>query len=462
LGEGVKDSKLIKLFAEEVGWKETGEVPVVAALPQPLEPVAIADESIQSDEVDEKEPTSKGFVSSVISVRNSFQELIGKRSDDPSCDDILMFMPNTLEPIAKQINGYIRAAMMATFANKALVVLDMPHNAICADEKDPKNLGLYDVLERPKEWLSRGCRVPCATTHSYADWNEIRQGMSQMVEPVEHVCSNDNGRETRVFPIGGDNVHDFFETNFKERMLQRPSPFAYDWAVRLGASEPHEAELFTQLQGEVMWDYVGVLLVRSGILLMNEDVVADVWKYFKKIKMPTPKNFDGAIDFPRGNDVLNDPAAKSFKLEHYLKHYYDNQKKACTRKQKQIYISTDDPRQAFQEVKAFGANGKLRFTVSKCLSFRFVVGLAGSARKRNSKDFTGSCAARYGDIVKDIGDYMIMRKATTFMGEIHTDLGRLARTDRLILNPKETTNFSKLVISDTKTQGNIHPGPPGW
>jgi len=500
LGEGVGKSKLVKFFAEEVGWKEAGEIAVVTtddpapnamgALPQQLEAVATADDSDLSDERHQAGSKSKGFFSSLV---QSFQDAIGTRSVDLSCDDILLFMPNRLAPIAIQMNGYLRAAMMATFANKALVVMDAPQELICnVDGYAGPPLGLPNIIKSP-EWLTRECAIPCQASHSYVDWNGIRLNMhlnDLSSTPFEHVCMNENGRESRVFPIGGDEIHNFFESNFKEQMLQRPSPSAYEWALRLGATEPQEAELFAQLEGDTMWDYLGALLMRNEeVLHLQSDVAKDVAKLMKSRELDTRLPYD-AIDVRRGDAILDRADARNFAINywdaqqgkpeakephnyipliHYLRHYYDRSEEKCIKDDNVVIISTNAPGEVRKEIDALSRRRWVDGDIvsvrpKRCLAFKFVI---STPRKRDvSPGKDESCTDRYDDLVADIADFITMQKANTFVGEFHSDWGRLVRTSRLMLNKaaiEEGSHNNPVLLKDMNVAwGYLHPGPPGW
>ena len=95
-------------------------------------------------------------------------------NNDPSCDNILLYMPDQYEDLSleAQLQSYTLASMLATFMDKALVLLDAPPADINDFESKSKygcpsdlqaetdtKTGLSRIIRTP-EWLSRKCQVP--------------------------------------------------------------------------------------------------------------------------------------------------------------------------------------------------------------------------------------------------------------------------------------------------------------
>ena len=206
------------------------------------------------------------------------------------CDDILLYMPHAASDnnegdgdtnhhgggiVAQQLNNYLMAVMLSTFTSKAMVLLEPKEDLVpggsqfgcpsdafdvqsndnkgaldtdIADDKKrktkqdfPKGLSL---LIRHSDWLSRGCNIPCQSNHDYEKWMNVRK-RNENSKFVQHTtCRNDSGWESRVLVVNGNDVQRYFENNFKGKMLHRPSPTAYNWALRLGAKK-YEARRFT-------------------------------------------------------------------------------------------------------------------------------------------------------------------------------------------------------------------------
>jgi len=400
------------------------------------------------------------------------------------CDDILLFVPDIHGSLGSQLNDYILAATLATFRNKAMVILDAPQELICPTEDKVYPLGLSSIVKSPT-WLTRGCAVPCQATHGYSDWGGVLQS-DLNVDPVT-VCEND-GRRVNVFVVGGDEIHGVFEKHVKDITLQpRPSSVAYDWAVRVGA-EPQEATMFSKLEGETMWDYLGALLIRSNVLRFQPLIANDVEEYIKKYIFPFQSGLSevsyDAIQIRRGADVLADPEAarlitfnwdywekrgyynqetltksrKYIPLPHYLRHYNSLH---CRTKVHQVYIATDDPVGVKREIAQFPKSDEGTI-LNDCQVFKFTVS------EVNNNLGTGGCADRYDNAIVSIADFVVLRNADTFVGEFHSDWGKLIRTFRLMLKAGQRLGLGgvdqgPVLLKDTKVAwGRLHPGPPGW
>ena len=189
--------------------------------------------------------------------------------DDGLCDDILLFLPDSFSRNGhgSQLNSYILAAEIATYQNKAMVVLDAPqwvqkykggsqfgcpkdalkggeNHVLMREQKEgerPKGSrgwvenfpqGLERLIRHP-DWLSRNCPIPCQDGFKYWDWENIRtKQQSHYTEPEtgkkdwtfqrnEVQCKSAHGRDTRVTVVGGYELRKYFEQEIKEKMIHR-------------------------------------------------------------------------------------------------------------------------------------------------------------------------------------------------------------------------------------------------
>ena len=187
------------------------------------------------------------------------------KGKDRHCDNVLLFLSPSSSRDASygtnlthgtyELRGYFMAAMMATYTNRALVVLDAPMDvnvekrswydceatSTPVDEmvgnedagtplsiveegqgrrrrvqrrtkgnKDRQNNqrnrdrlnnkqrrrptlfnGLNHLIQHP-QWLSHGCPVPCQSSYDYAKWNDLRDTNIQWEEEEEQQSSNSN------------------------------------------------------------------------------------------------------------------------------------------------------------------------------------------------------------------------------------------------------------------------------
>ena len=487
LGEGVKTSELVKMFAQKVNYDETGANAVV----QDLEGATAEDSPQDSVGLDSQGPgdmtaansvqeqlgatalepspkessaTSKGFFTSVV---HSFQDKLSTTTvpNDPSCDDILLFMPEILANLEVQLNSYLRASLIAIYTGKALLVLDSPQDVLCpADNTEDFPLGLSRILYVP-EVLTRGCPLPCQGTRGYADWNGARMA-AQPNEPAEPVCMNDDGRESRVMLLGPEEVGLYYE-----RLLQQPSPETMrNWGMRLGATQ-EEAEKFSSLVGNGIWDYLGALMAREDVLRLQPAVEDAVSVYARENAVAGGAAEYDAIEVHRHNDATTDPQVKSFvtkywnslgfhpqsyvPLAHYLRGYIETK---CGKEKlhTDIHIVTDNPAGVAREIEELGARTKSGSTqISDCLDISFTISNPMSQERQ------GSCADRYGNHIAGLAGLRALRNARTLIAELHSGWSRLAWISRLTLNTERGEAYPALLKDTRVAWGFTHPGPPG-
>ena len=286
-------------------------------------------------------------------------------------------------------------------------------------------------LVKPPEWLSSNCAVPCTKTHGYSDWNNLRQSSVDSIP--ETVCESDEGHQSSVFVLGGGETSDYFEKYFQDSMLQRPSLVAYDWALRLGA-KPEEADVFSELNGAQIWNYLGALVARSDLLQFQPWILADVVSYIKESQLPVDatdiwngeksgRTWDlDAIQIESGNELLHDAKTNRIPLEYYLDRF------ECTKgtHPKRVYIATSDPEGLKEEIATLG---------QKCGKGQYRIGCStyGFCFNRVPPNDGTSCGAVYSRFVADIAHFIVFSRVRTFVGDVHSDWGRLIRIFRLRL-----------------------------
>ena len=206
--------------------------------------------------------------------------------EEGGCDDILLFLPTTgrrdgrddgdaLSLMAEQLNEYLLAALVATYTDRAMVLLEPPHATFTTSSSSGAEGGggpswfdcpLDDViakhvkkdtphhiinnnstttyrlptgisrLVRHPQWLSRNCPVPCQSTYNFNKWNTLGDKGVRRV-----TCQNDDYRKADVFAMNGADVREHFENELQDEMSSRmneeeASNLLCDW--RRGRTRP--------------------------------------------------------------------------------------------------------------------------------------------------------------------------------------------------------------------------------
>mmetsp|Transcript_2147 Transcript_2147/g.4393 ORF Transcript_2147/g.4393 Transcript_2147/m.4393 type:complete len:900 (+) Transcript_2147:148-2847(+) len=198
---------------------------------------------------------------------------------DASCDDVLLFIPSSnVRTVEGQLGSYLVAALAATFADHALVILDDPADDLFGTGRaGSSGGGLASLIDHPDE-LSRRCPVPCAGTFGYDDW-EARSWPGP-VTPV--LCSEST---QNVLVINGDTAEAYLATltaDMSHRSTGEAVSAAFRWATRLGARADEAAVLSTMTDGKQILDYACGLLARSGLLRLSPEVAKDVASFLWK------------------------------------------------------------------------------------------------------------------------------------------------------------------------------------
>jgi len=371
------------------------------------------------------------------------------------CDNILLFLPHSFarNGHGSQINSYLLTVMLATYMDKAMLVLDPPSkyskypngsqfgcpidafinpnevllNSANTAEKKNINMDHHSKLEMKPNfptglsrllihpaWLSRNCEIPKCKTFDYASWEKIRQKMSRYsnnknndnistLPPRQIICNEDHGVTVKVTVLGGEEVRQYFEKQYKSKMLDRSTvqsrEMAYSWAIRLGAT-PYQANIFAyQLTNESdIWDYVSALLGRSGLVTFQPWIARDVREFIKVSQLPLESSHD-AIHVRRGDKL--DAEARDEVVTYWHSQGYERQKdfplnyipfshfmrvyeKDCPTNDvwggkllmkdyvRTIYLATDDPKTVKKEIAKLPRGQGGTTIVGGCERVKFV------------------------------------------------------------------------------------------
>lgn len=268
-----------------------------------------------------------------------------RNNPDTRCDDILLFMPQMFarNGHGSQLNSYLLAAMIATYLGKAMVLLEAParhskypngsqfgcpidafanpeefinfkgndHSELEMRRDFPR--GLKRLIVHPR-WISRDCPIPTCKTFDYNSWDSVRKAQRDFILtnslPREIRCEEDEGTRTvRVMVMGGEEVRQFFDRQYKKRMLDRSSSRARDraarWASRLGATE-YQSRVFARATRESdIWDYASALLARSGLVTFQPWIARDVKEFIRTSGLDLGSPHD-AIHVRRGDKLASE------------------------------------------------------------------------------------------------------------------------------------------------------------
>ncbi|KAL7457645.1 hypothetical protein ACHAWC_009207, partial [Mediolabrus comicus] len=381
------------------------------------------------------------------------QQRIPLVQEGHECDDILLYMPNQADTntLGGQLNSYLLAVMLATYTSKALVVLESGEDMVpggsqfgcpaggvdytskkkmergrnrqrqknnqqqqqqqeeeeslsSSSKKDfPK--GLSRLIQYP-EWLSRKCNVPCQNSHSYEKWSNVRK-KNENSKFVQHTtCRNDSGWESRVLVVDGTDVQRYFDNNFKLKMLHRPSPTAYNWALRLGAKQ-YEAQTFANLEDEnEIWDFIAALLARSDVLRFQPWIATDTQAFIRSSQLPMQVSYDafyvrreeeeekeggGVEGYEKDANGVNN----GIPFQDYLKAW---ERHDCSDKARIIYIASDEPAKIKEEISNFpvGTDGNLILPgVDECHGLRFYLREDSTSTAFMKKESASDCSIQY-------------------------------------------------------------------
>ena len=437
------------------------------------------------------------------------QQRIPLVQEGHECDEILLYMPNQADTatIGGQLNSYLLAVMLATFTSKALVVLESEEDLVPGGsqfgcpaggvdytskkkerqknnqqqqlEEEEESLsssstkndfpkGLSRLIQYP-EWLSRKCNVPCQNSHSYERWSNVRK-KNENSKFVQHTtCRNDSGWESRVLVVDGTDVQRYFDNNFKLKMLHRPSPTAYNWALRLGAKQ-YEAQTFANLEDEnEIWDFIAALLARSDVLRFQPWIASDAKAFIRSSQLPMQVSYDAFYIRREEEEEEKEGYEKEtngvngIPFQDYLKAW---ERHDCTDKARIIYIASDEPAKIKEEISNFpvGTEGNLILPgVDECHGLRFYLREDSTSTAFMKKGSASDCSIQYRRTISSVADLLILAKSSTFVGEYGSGFGRLVRTFRAALNdyPSREDEGPVLVRDSRIVRGNAHPGPPG-
>ena len=274
--------------------------------------------------------------------------------------------------------------------------------------------------------------------------------------------------------MDGTDVQRYFDNNFKLKMLHRPSPTAYNWALRLGAKQ-YEAQTFANLEDEnEIWDFISALLARSDVLRFQPWIATDTKAFIRSSQLPMQVSYDafyvrreeeeemeggGGAGYEKNTNGVNN----DIPFQEYLKAW---ERHDCSDKARIIYIASDEPAQIKEEISNFpvGTEGNLILPgVDVCHGLRFYLREDSTSTAFMKKESASDCSIQYRRTISSVADLLILSKSSTFVGEYGSGVGRLVRTFRAALNdyPSREDEGPVLVRDSRVVWGNTHPGPPG-
>jgi hypothetical protein len=364
-----------------------------------------------------------------------------------------------------ELRGYILAAIMATYTERAMVVLDAPHAGTigndgrmgasswydCSmgdvvttdsnggaadatagggderrkrngrrkgggapDDDDRKNerVGINRLLQHP-QWLSHGCPVPCSSEYDYSMWDDVRRGGMGEDAVVERVtCRSDNDRQAFVSVYGPDDIYDHFQRMWNEEMSKLTYSDAYRWAIRLGA-HGHEARAYANLRREGdKWNYIAYLMARSGIVRFTPWVAVDIRARIKMTNLPLNSPYT-AISAYRGGDgddgMLASESTASRPLD-LLAYFQRLESTGCNEDRvRPVYIATDDPGWIQDEIDRFLGS-------YECRDSKFILGSSVVDPIDVADVGRTDCSRLHRAKVSAMAELMILAKSETYLG----------------------------------------------
>lgn len=461
----------------------------------------------------------------------SIDERLSWQSDDGGnseyCKDILLLMPyeHSINGQGAQLNAYIWASLLATFLNKALVILESPNYQFLSEwNKHPPASTLYDsgsqfgcpadefegddisadfprglsrLIQNPI-WVNRGCGVPtCGGKYGYYEWEAIRK--TQKSHVLQYGATHDiecveGNVHVTVTVLGISSMNRMTRrTHMLTRMTDRSSESsrsaAYHWAMRLGANAD-EAQFFSQITSpNQIWDYLSALVNRSGLLRFQPWIARDVEERIRSLNIPLDGPYD-AIHVRRGDKLI---AEARKEVQHYwstkgypagkmptnyipFSHYAGKVWGACATTGRRrmrmrdparnVYIATDDPTTVKREIASFPkVKGKGASIVDQCLhkvNFWFAPSFNDTSFHINDRRSNDDCHQVYKRNIAAIADLVILSRADKFVGDYNSNWGRFIKITRSFFNDPDGS--TKPLVS-TKNMvvafGPGHPGPPG-
>jgi len=431
----------------------------------------------------------------------SIEKRAQENTDKDRCSRLFLYLPDVFSDHGhgSQINTYIMGVTTSTYLNRAMVMVEPPlenskyaggsqfgcpidafHETMTQTSslrnqeaswqvKKDFPLGFSRLVDHPA-WLSHGCEVPCAHTHTYSDWVQLANSYHGG-EFAETTCTNRDGTKSNVVVTAGSKLRTHFREHEALMTRDHPSQTAIQFATNLGAT-PAEASIFSNLEeSRLIWDFVLGLMNKAGFLKFQPWIARDVELFLKSFSLPMNEEYS-AIHVRRGDKLAFEARGEVIKywrsqgkidphdlptdyvpFAHYLSQW--DGPETCTNDDKggmklmkhNVYIATDDPIVVRQEIANLPSHvGKNTILLNKChqLTFYFnptddsAFHLNGDGEKgfADGHEVEGgdSCFSRYHRNIASIADMMILSKAHTFIGEYNSNWGRVIRTMRVRLN----------------------------
>jgi len=193
--------------------------------------------------------------------------------------------------------------------------------------------GINRLIKHPA-WLSRQCSVPCENI-KYKQWDLMRLNNNATISQTPHFvkCRTNIGKadelESNVLVMGGNEIHNYFNTFYKKLMFfdrdHPPSLPGAEWAIRLGASKT-ESQIFSTLTNEYdIYDYLGALIVRSGLLQLQPWIARDIKAFIQQYipDLPLTQKYD-SIHIRRGATSLT--SIENDEAKRYVVKYWETKR----------------------------------------------------------------------------------------------------------------------------------------
>jgi hypothetical protein len=457
----------------------------------------------------------------------SVDERLSYPESEDNCNDILLYMPyeHSINGQGAQLNAFIKVSLLATFLNKALVVLEAekfdflpewsrhmpasslydsgsqfgcPADAFLGEQIDPDfPMGLSRLIQHPR-WVGRGCPVPtCGGSMNYNGWEAERLQHKHFMRKNKRLHDVDcveGDRHVKVTTLGSSAIIQAFnsKTGVQFQMIDRSTPesrtAARLWAMRLGASEL-EAQEFSEITSpSQIWDFLSALVNRSGLIRFQPWVARDVQDHIQSMNLPLDGPYD-AFHVRRGDKLIKEAQEE---VKNYWRskgrlgktptnyipfsHYIEKAWGVCkasvqvARRNlkdtvKTTYIATDDPITVHQEINTLPrVNGKGASIVDQCnhkVNFVFAPTSKGTTFHINDRPSGDDCHQVYKRNIAAIADLVILTRADKFVGDFNSNWGRFIKITRSFLNTDSKTRPYVVKKPMVVAFGDSHSGIPG-
>ncbi|EED91713.1 predicted protein [Thalassiosira pseudonana CCMP1335] len=466
----------------------------------------------------------------------SIERRAKEQSNANDCSNLMVYLPDqfAFHGHGSQINTYLLAVTSATYLNRPLLLVEPPFEqssyasgsqfgcpvdafdevhseSVEVNLKIKKDFvgGFSRLIDHPS-WLTKNCKVPtiCTTERGKVLSSSDQHAWQVLANRESEInCQDETGHVYNILAFSGSSVLKWFRAH--EAEMSSPNP-NHQWAINLGAT-PEEVNTFSELKmPHSIWDFVGALMVKAGILRLQPWITRDVEMLVNSYGIPDGDEYD-AIHVRRGDkldvesrsNVLKYWRSKGYTdgnlpvnyipFEHYLRQWSSDECPVQKDGNKvilehNVYVATDDPVVVKNEIAQLSIQGRisqaqdqhdeenlnvvlwdgchrLTFYLNPSDMKEFHIGGIGE-RKQLEGD---TCFARYSRNIASIADLMVLAKSRTFIGEYNSNWGNLVRTMRVRLLENDPMlrgsdeSVEKTYTKDTRIAwGPTKTRPPGF